>query len=51
MTADHCQQSPNADSHTTYAPARTAKLDVPHTSCIVGLLKSLARNSREGERA
>jgi hypothetical protein len=32
-------------------PQETAEIDVGHTSCILGLLKSLARNNQEGERA
>jgi hypothetical protein len=30
---------------------QTAEIDVGHISCILGLLKSLARNNQEGERA
>ena len=32
-------------------PQESAKIDVPHTSCIPGPLKSLARNDQEGERS
>src|SRR5665647_120971 len=31
-------------------PQENAEIDVPHTSCILGPLKSLARNKQEGER-
>jgi len=32
-------------------PRENAENDVPHTSCILGRLKSLARNKRVGVRA
>jgi hypothetical protein len=37
--------------HTDVPHTDVPHTDVPHTSCILGLLKSLARNEQEGERA